>query len=493
MANKEKSVVLAAHGVNEAEKKNYLTALSYLSKAINLYPQDSRYFINRSFVYYNLQLFQSSLEDAERAIQLESMSSKGFYRKALALIALKKYADAEKAFITCLNFDPDCEETRNGLYHLRYIILRDSGHTEEKAKQLGHKYKSVHDCMQLLYVNNAKIINTATRVNGDVINTATKVNGEAINTATKVESHFKPPKKDPNEDNIGIISPLGRGRGRARFLRNSPPVIQTPQSKEVSMTSIGDLSMSSLIFCDFEDVPSNTTDDIISVKDNHPNSEQSTDTPCLTTSAKVNGINCTCDPISNGETHEKTQPSLDSIKLKIPDIFSSDDYKEPTNILDFHGLFVGNLAGNNGNCEPKLIKLISTFGKVIKTKFMAKKSEPSFAFVDFDNPVTPVKVIAALRNDIVSEIAFNKLKPLVLRFSPSETQINNGLITRNEAINIAMQNDECFFWRSLSGCNSRCVCHLQHIRINRGIDHPWTIESKLSDSKISSSPDDNKW
>lgn len=69
-------------------------------QAIGFDPNNHVLYSNRSAAYLALERAEEALEDASMCIELNSSWGKGYGRKASALIALKRYADAIKVYRT---------------------------------------------------------------------------------------------------------------------------------------------------------------------------------------------------------------------------------------------------------------------------------------------------------------------------------------------------------------------------------------------------------
>ena len=104
-------------------KKEYHKAIDYYSTAIELYPLEYRYFVNRSFCFDQLQRFDLALEDANRALLLQSDWGKCYFRKGRALKGLNRLSEAELSFLKVIQLEGnDCKEAQNELTSLRQTL-----------------------------------------------------------------------------------------------------------------------------------------------------------------------------------------------------------------------------------------------------------------------------------------------------------------------------------------------------------------------------------
>ena len=76
------------------KEKKYKEALDCYTKAIEIDPNDPILYSNRSAMHLNLQEFDQSLADAEKAISLKSDYAKAYLRKGKALEGLNKIEEA---------------------------------------------------------------------------------------------------------------------------------------------------------------------------------------------------------------------------------------------------------------------------------------------------------------------------------------------------------------------------------------------------------------
>lgn len=68
--------------------KNYKGALTMYDEAIQLCPENAAYYGNRSACYMMLGMYKKALQDAQKAVSLDSTFTKGFIRMAKCCIAL---------------------------------------------------------------------------------------------------------------------------------------------------------------------------------------------------------------------------------------------------------------------------------------------------------------------------------------------------------------------------------------------------------------------
>ena len=86
--------------------RNYPEAIKLYSKAIEIRPEDAILFANRSMCYLGMGKPADALSDAETAIGYDPSYVKGYYRKGMALVELKKYSAARDAMRKGLDLAP---------------------------------------------------------------------------------------------------------------------------------------------------------------------------------------------------------------------------------------------------------------------------------------------------------------------------------------------------------------------------------------------------
>jgi tetratricopeptide (TPR) repeat protein len=87
--------------------KSYPEAIQLYSKGIEVLPTNAILYANRSMCHLGMGKAPAALEDAEKALEFDSAYVKGHYRKAMALIALKKNGAAKEAIEKGLLLAPE--------------------------------------------------------------------------------------------------------------------------------------------------------------------------------------------------------------------------------------------------------------------------------------------------------------------------------------------------------------------------------------------------
>ncbi|KAI1286697.1 Serine/threonine-protein phosphatase 5 [Halotydeus destructor] len=175
-----KAVKLAYEANHKANGKDYYSAIRLFDEAIQYNKHDSRFYLNRSYCYTQLELYQLALDDAQQAINLSPDMAKCYYRKGQALVGLRKYWDAEQAFKDVLRLEPECTETAQELFKVRFNGLVSMGFDGESSAVAAQKFDSLRSAMDHLLApigkNSNSKANVANGIGLDIINRRSNVN-----------------------------------------------------------------------------------------------------------------------------------------------------------------------------------------------------------------------------------------------------------------------------------------------------------------------------
>ncbi|XP_065919574.1 uncharacterized protein [Dysidea avara] len=131
---------IAKEGNMLATNGEFKNAIEKFTEAITLYPNDQRYFGNRSFCYDLLGEYDSALIDACEAVRLSPTWAKGYLRKGRALYGLKQYEEAEKAYQEVLKLDSANEDALKELYKCHTLQLMLMGFSVEESEAAARKH-----------------------------------------------------------------------------------------------------------------------------------------------------------------------------------------------------------------------------------------------------------------------------------------------------------------------------------------------------------------
>lgn len=110
----EKSLEEKTKGNEFFQKGDYPTAIKHYSEAIKRNPDDAKIYSNRAACYQKLAEFKMACDDADECIKRDPKFLKGYIRKGMALLAMKKSTEAREAFQQALELDETNVEALDG-------------------------------------------------------------------------------------------------------------------------------------------------------------------------------------------------------------------------------------------------------------------------------------------------------------------------------------------------------------------------------------------
>lgn len=110
----EKSLEEKTKGNEYFSKGDYPTAIKHYSEAIKRNPDDAKVYSNRAACYQKLAEFKMACDDADQCIKRDPKFVKGYIRKGMALLAMKKSTEAGEAFQAALEIDENNAEALDG-------------------------------------------------------------------------------------------------------------------------------------------------------------------------------------------------------------------------------------------------------------------------------------------------------------------------------------------------------------------------------------------
>lgn len=113
--DKRKIQELKSQGSNAVGRKDFLSAAEFYSMALELDPNDTTLFSNRSLCWLNLGKPLLGLLDALECRTRRPDWPKALYRQSKALMSLKDYAGGCETFLDALKLDPGSAEIEDGL------------------------------------------------------------------------------------------------------------------------------------------------------------------------------------------------------------------------------------------------------------------------------------------------------------------------------------------------------------------------------------------
>ncbi|KAG5676808.1 hypothetical protein PVAND_006616 [Polypedilum vanderplanki] len=121
------------------KSKDYENAIKMYSSAIATYNQDSIYYSNRSQCYINLEKFSEAIDDANKAIKLDSKSQKPYYRRTIAYEKIGENINALKSCQEWMEVLPD-DQLAKSTYDRIHNKIIENNKEREKEKIKWSKY-----------------------------------------------------------------------------------------------------------------------------------------------------------------------------------------------------------------------------------------------------------------------------------------------------------------------------------------------------------------
>jgi tetratricopeptide (TPR) repeat protein len=101
---------LKSRAKGSLKNKNYPEAIELYTKGLELEPNSSVLFANRSMCHLGMGASSLALNDADKAIEYDASYVKAYYRKGAALMALKRYSESKDVFSQGLALSPEDKE-----------------------------------------------------------------------------------------------------------------------------------------------------------------------------------------------------------------------------------------------------------------------------------------------------------------------------------------------------------------------------------------------
>ncbi|XP_054163137.1 uncharacterized protein LOC128960971 [Oppia nitens] len=423
--SRHEAVIMAAEANKKAESGHYYAAIELYSRAIDLYPFDYRFYLNRAYCYEKIDLFHLAFTDSEEAIKQQPNIEKCYFRKARALTGLREYQRAEETYKMVLKTNPNCPETRRDLIQVRCEALQDMGFDREMAIKSAMTSDSIREAIDQLLATaatNEDVYNNANQLPVDNYVDANTANNNGYTSDLTADDD----NSDDNNDTFPNLTSIG---GEDLTTQYEPGFRYADKARKWAQV--------------VESIPT-----------------QSSDIPPQ--KAKTNlEINDYLKP-----TNQMTAPVV---------LRSDDRLHKPTNIWNYNGLRVENVIADY---KKALLKRFSVYGKVKSLEPM--RNSRTTIWVYYDNPVSPVEAIAGLQGVALADICcYQRGEPLPIRlyFAPTNDQPELKFCRPKQP---ADNKGECYYWRT-TNCSLDDKCQLLHIDANKHIDAQ--VWMKTRDSK----------
>ncbi|XP_047536700.1 serine/threonine-protein phosphatase 5 [Vanessa atalanta] len=128
------------------KRQNYNRAIELYTEAIEKNPTSAVYFANRSISNLRLENFGYALNDASKAIEIDKLYTKAYYRRAAAYMALGKYKFALKDFEYVIKVRPNDLDAKMKYNECNKIVKKIAF---EKAISVDKKGVNIADTINL--------------------------------------------------------------------------------------------------------------------------------------------------------------------------------------------------------------------------------------------------------------------------------------------------------------------------------------------------------
>lgn len=144
--NVEEAEKMKEEANNCFRKQDYNKAIDMYSKAIDLNPTVAVYYGNRSIAYLKTECFGYALNDASKAIELDKMYVKGYYRRAGAHMSLGKFKLALRDYEAVTKAKPNDRDAKMKYAECNKIVKQMAF---ERAIRVDDTKRSIADSINL--------------------------------------------------------------------------------------------------------------------------------------------------------------------------------------------------------------------------------------------------------------------------------------------------------------------------------------------------------
>ncbi|RNA27845.1 Tetratricopeptide repeat 31 [Brachionus plicatilis] len=412
---KKMAQTLALRGNDLAKQGEFSKAVEKFTEAMKYDVNDQRLYGNRSYCFDKIGQFQEALNDANKAIAIEPLWAKGYFRKGRALYGLKYYKEAEEAYETVSTIenidDPELEEE---LYKVRSLQLQEMGFSKTQSESAIKSYGTVQAALEAILAccDTDKSNESCSDIeNNELDYGENEIDGEEVNPfAKKVEAN--------TTSNTKLKSVLASSSIGLK--------IKTPGSQSSSSSTTNSIE----------------TEKFIEFTNNTKSSSNSNNQNSPSTSLWIGNV----DPNVNEEM--------------LSDLFSQ--YGQLSNVRCLPEKYCAFV--NFKTKEDAQRAMLNLQGKNLEGQRILIKYP--------DNPNTAILGTLLAKNQSNNKTGNDK-KIVNSQISNKTDNISKIADSNGLKLSGPVNGNECYFWRT-TGCLYGDKCHYEHIKKNRGIDKkPW--------------------
>lgn len=422
LAIKLKVKSLAMKGNDLAKQNEFTKAIEMFTEAIKHDYKDHRLYGNRSYCYDKICLYQEALNDAEKAIYLEPLWPKGYFRKGRALSGLKMYKEAEQAYEKVLESentdDPELEEE---LQKVRSLQLQEMGFSKAQSDNAIKNCATVQAALESIFYYPK----------------TDKSNESSSDVDENDLEYNENDSENDNENNLMVLNKKTKNKLKLVTNRN-----KTDNKNSLSKNFNSSSSSSTSSSCN-----NNSHDE-------KSNSEQAS------TSLWIGNV----DP---GVTEDM-----------LIEMFSN--FGQLANVRCLPEKYCAFVNFKNKEDAQKAMNNLQ--GKLLEGQRLLIKYPDNPNTVLLSSLVTKSQKISISSDSSCKKVTGQQevITKLKKKESASELPSNNKTIINNAELNQygmklsgPVNGNECYFWRT-TGCLYADKCRYEHIKKNKGIDKkPW--------------------
>jgi len=136
MSARQRAEGFKEKGNRAFSEKRYDEAIGFYTEAIKIDGRNHVYFSNRSAAYMGKNMYSKALEDAETCTKLNPKWGKGYFRRAVALLALSRASDAEVVLQDGIRADPTNADLRAKLEEVKKAVEMERRFVDKEGKPL---------------------------------------------------------------------------------------------------------------------------------------------------------------------------------------------------------------------------------------------------------------------------------------------------------------------------------------------------------------------
>jgi len=136
MSARQRAEAFKEKGNRAFGEKRFDEAINFYTEAIKIDNRNHVYFSNRSAAYMGKNMYSQALDDAEVCTKLNPKWGKGYFRRAVALLALSRAKDAEAVLQEGIRADPGNADLRSKLDEVQKTLEKERRFVSDNGQPL---------------------------------------------------------------------------------------------------------------------------------------------------------------------------------------------------------------------------------------------------------------------------------------------------------------------------------------------------------------------